>query len=133
MKKWLLFASAMCLVIVLAACGANSANNPANDAEANAETGAAVDEGAASSELVITASNWEFDQKEYKIKAGETVNVKIDSIDGLHSAKIQKTDYEVKNGKAVAVNIAEPGSYEIICNIPCGQGHRTMKSTLVVE
>ncbi|WP_028611966.1 hypothetical protein [Paenibacillus harenae] len=132
MKKWLLFAGAMCLVVVLAACGANNASNANTGANQEAEN-AIADSGAASSEIVITASNWEFDQKEYKIKAGETVNLKLDSIEGMHSAKIQKTDYEVNNGKTVAVNISEPGSYEIICNVPCGQGHRTMKSTLVVE
>ncbi len=128
MKKWLLFASAMCLVFVIAACGAS------NTKEENKEANTTVaDSGAASSDLVITASNWKFDQKEYKIKAGETVNLKLDSIDGMHSALIKKTDYEIKTGKSVAVNISEPGTYEMVCNIPCGAGHREMKTTLVVE
>lgn len=130
MKKWLLFASALCLVIVLAACGANSGNGGnAADNEA-VETSAG---GSAGSELVITASNWKFDQPEYKIKAGETVNVKLDSIDGMHGVQIKNTDYAIANGKTVAVSISNPGEYEMICNVPCGGGHRTMAAKLIVE
>ncbi|HTG68978.1 MAG TPA: plastocyanin/azurin family copper-binding protein [Candidatus Udaeobacter sp.] len=128
MKKWLLFASAMCLVFVIAACGAN------NTKEANKDVDTTVaDSGAASSDLVITASNWKFDQPEYKIKAGETVNVKLDSIEGMHGIQIKKTDYTISAGKAVPVTISEPGTYEMICNRPCGAGHIEMKATLVVE
>ncbi|CAM3999327.1 plastocyanin/azurin family copper-binding protein [Paenibacillus alkaliterrae] len=126
MKKWLLFASAICLVIVLAACGANSgANQQVNTSVA--------DSGAATSELVITASNWKFDKTEYKIKAGETFNLKLDSIDGMHGVQIKKTKYEIDNGKTVSVNFSEPGEYDMICSLPCGQGHRTMVAKLIVE
>ncbi|MNZ57440.1 hypothetical protein D3C78_754180 [compost metagenome] len=125
MKKWLLLASAMCLFIVLAACGAN--NNGGNN------SGAAAADSEATSEIVITASNWKFDQEEYKIKAGETVSIKLDSIEGMHSAKIQKTKYDIKKGNPVAVKFDKPGTYDIICNVPCGQGHTTMVSKLVVE
>ena len=128
MKKWLLFASALCLVFIIAACGANGTKE--DNKAANASV---ADSGAASSDLVITASNWKFDQKEYKIKAGETVNFKVESIDGMHGVEIKKTDYKLATGKTVAVNISEPGTYEMVCNVPCGGGHRDMKTTLVVE
>ncbi|WP_054028482.1 hypothetical protein [Bacillus sp. FJAT-28004] len=128
MKKWLLFASAMCLVVVIAACGTNTAKPE------NKETNTTVaDSGASSSDLVMTASNWKFDKKEYKIKAGETVNLKLDSVDGIHGVQIKKTDYKLANGDTIAVNISEPGSYEMICSVPCGAGHREMKAVLVVE
>ncbi|MGM0880119.1 MAG: cytochrome C oxidase subunit II [Bacillota bacterium] len=130
MKKWLLFASVMCVVFVIAACGTNKSTN--NAANQEVSTGVA-DSGAAASELVITASNWEFDQKEYKIKAGETVNLTLKSIDGVHGIQILKTDYEIDNGKTVPVNFTEAGTYELICSVQCGQGHRQMKTTLVVE
>ncbi|WP_424767249.1 cytochrome C oxidase subunit II [Paenibacillus sp. sgz302251] len=129
MKKWLLFASAMCLVIVLAACGANSNTNKETG---NTDT-TVTDGGTATSDLVITASNWKFDQEEYKIKAGETVNLKLDSIEGMHGVQIQKTKYLIANNKTVPVNFSEPGTYEMICSVPCGAGHREMKATLVVE
>ncbi|MCA0758038.1 cytochrome C oxidase subunit II [Paenibacillus sp. N4] len=128
MKKWLFFASVLCLVIVLAACGANSADSGNTGDKEAVQTG-----GAAGSELVITASNWKFNQAEYKIKAGETVNVKLDSIDGIHGVQIKNTDYAIANGKTVAVSISKPGEYEMICNVPCGGGHRTMAAKLIVE
>ncbi len=132
MKKWLLFASAMCLVIVLAACGTNKGNegtaaSPTDSVETSAGEG-----GAAAGEIVITASNYKFDKSEYKIKAGEATNIKLDSIDGLHGLQIRKTEYNIPNGKTVAVTIAEPGEYEIICNVPCGSGHTKMKTKLIV-
>lgn len=127
MKKWLLFACTMCLVVVLAACGTNTAK------EDNKPTNTAADSGATSSDLVMTASNWKFDQKEYRIKAGETVNIKLDSVDGIHGVQIKKTDYKMGNNETIEVNISEPGNYEMICSVPCGAGHTKMKAILVVE
>ncbi|OMF36021.1 hypothetical protein BK133_09835 [Paenibacillus sp. FSL H8-0548] len=126
MKKWLLFASVLCLVFIIAACGTNSTK------EENTEASTAAS-GSGAADLVITASNWKFDQKEYKIKAGETVNLKLDSVDGMHGVQIKKTDYVIDGGKTVAVNISKPGTYEMICSRPCGTGHAQMKTTLVVE
>lgn len=127
MKKYLLLASALCLVLVLAACGANNNTNKGGNNEA-------ADLGPATSELVITASNWEFDQKEYKIKAGETVNVSLKSIDGVHSVKILKSKFnDIKNNETAAVRFDEPGEYNIVCTVPCGKGHTTMKSKLIIE
>ncbi|MDQ0110984.1 cupredoxin domain-containing protein [Paenibacillus harenae] len=130
MKKWLLFASALCLVAVLAACGAKSDNQESNNA-GNGEA-VAADSGATGEEVVITASNWEFDQKEYKIKAGEATNITLKSTDGVHGVKIDKVD-NIANGQTKTVTVAEPGTYEMICSVPCGNGHRQMKATLVVE
>lgn len=130
MKKWLLFASALCLVVVLAACGAKSDNQESNNA-GNGEA-VAADSGAASAEVVITASNWEFDQKEYKIKAGEATNLTLKSTDGVHGVKIDKVE-NIATGQTKTVTVAEPGTYEMICSVPCGNGHREMKATLVVE
>jgi len=127
MKKWLILASVMCLAFVIAACGAgNSSNTPADNTSA-------ADPSEATSELVIQASNWKFDKDEYKIKAGETVNLKVDSIDGVHAIQILKTKYNVKNNQTLAVKFAEPGTYTIICSQPCGTGHSKMKATLIVE
>jgi cytochrome c oxidase subunit 2 len=68
MKKWLLFASAMCLVIVLAACGTNKGNEGANTAPTDNVEASAGEGEIASGELVITASNYKFDKKEYQRK-----------------------------------------------------------------
>lgn len=129
MKKWLIFAGAMCLAVILAACGANSNN------QESTETGGAVanDSGSAAAELVISAHNWEFDQAEYKIKAGEATNISLKSTDGVHGIQIKNVGASIGTGKTKTVTVDEPGTYEIICNVPCGNGHGKMKAMLVVE
>ncbi|MDQ6423011.1 cupredoxin domain-containing protein [Paenibacillus sp. LHD-117] len=129
MKKWIAFASVMALTLIIAACGANSSggNNSGNNAGAAVNTGAEP-----TSEVVLTASSWEFDQQEYQIKAGEPVALTLKSVDGVHGVQILKTAYKIGNNKTVTVQFDEPGTYEIICNIQCGVGHGKMKATLVV-
>lgn len=58
MKKGMAWLAACMLILVLAACGnANDSNSQASEPEV-----------AASEQLVIKASNYEFDQPEYRIK-----------------------------------------------------------------
>lgn len=130
MKKWFIFASVFALVLVIAACGSNSGNNGGNSGSTSNES---AEQAAPTSELVITAKNWEFDQEEYKIKAGEAVGLTLKSVDGVHGLQILKTDYEVDNDKTVTVQFDKPGTYDLICSVPCGPGHRTMTAKLVVE
>lgn len=131
MKKWLVFASMLALALVIAACGANSDNSKGTTGAAN--NGAGNEAQASDSEVVITAKNWEFDQKEYRVKAGETVDLTVKSAGGVHGVRILKTDYNIGNNKTVAVNFDKPGTYEMICSVPCGGGHATMKAKLIVE
>lgn len=128
MKKWFLFASVFALVLVIAACGANSGSN--NDGSANSGN---MEQAAPTSELVITATSWEFDAEEYKIKAGEAVGLTVKSIDGVHGVQIVDTDYEIDNNQTVTVQFDKPGTYNMICSVLCGTGHRTMTAKLIVE
>jgi cytochrome c oxidase subunit II len=130
MKKWFIFASVFSLVLVIAACGANTGSNNETSGAANSGNAEQV---ASDSEIVITAKNWEFDQEEYKIKAGEAVGLTLKSIDGVHGVQILETDYEIDNNKTVTVQFDEPGTYNMICSVPCGTGHRTMTAKLIVE
>ncbi|MBH5317341.1 cupredoxin domain-containing protein [Paenibacillus sp. GSMTC-2017] len=132
MKKWLAFASILGLALVIAACGANGKeSNTAGNGAGNKE---AVETGSEStSEVVITASDWEFDQQEYKIKAGENVDLTLKSVGSIHGVSILKSDYSIKNNKTISVKFDEPGTYDMICSIPCGAGHRLMKAKLIVE
>lgn len=116
MKKLLaLFASLS--ILLLAACGVG------DSAESDAKL--------ADQKLNIDATNWAFDQEEYKIKAGE-VSILLDNKDGMHSILISETGDEIAAGKAKTLDL-EPGTYTMICNIICGAGHAEMKSTLIVE
>ena len=120
-----MLASAMCLAFVIAACGSNSSNSGGtNDAAASSNL---------EPDLVIQASNWKFDQEDYAIKAGEPVNIKLDSVEGVHALKINKTKYTIKNDQTITVNFDKPGTYKIICSLPCGTGHSQMVANLIVE
>ncbi|MCU6710329.1 cupredoxin domain-containing protein [Paenibacillus sp. J5C_2022] len=134
MKKWVVFISILSIALVVAACGANSGGNkPAGGtAEGSGEENSAP--ASSGSGLTITASNWEFDKEEYKIKAGEKIDLTFKSIDGVHGMTIMKTDYKnIGMDETVAVKIDEPGTYNIVCSVSCGVGHAKMRAKLIVE
>ncbi|XEC93263.1 cytochrome C oxidase subunit II [Paenibacillus tarimensis] len=84
--------------------------------------------------LKIQASDWEFDQAEYRVKAGETYKVTLQNKSGFHGVEIANTDIKLDKDHASEEYVFEnPGTYEIICNVPCGEGHLQMKSVLIVE
>lgn len=129
MKKWLVLATITALMSILIACGSNTNNGQAKPA---APINVSEDE-IASGTLTITASNWKFDKEYYAIRSGEAVDLTVNSIDGVHGVEIIGTDYNhIVNNKTTSVTITEPGTYEIRCSVPCGAGHKTMTSKIVV-
>ncbi|URN92799.1 MAG: cytochrome C oxidase subunit II [Candidatus Pristimantibacillus lignocellulolyticus] len=130
MKKWLVLALVSALMVVLMACGSTSNSN--GSAAPAAPIKVSEDEIATGS-LVITASDWKFDKEYYAIRAGESVELTVDSISGVHGVEILDTEYNnIINNKTTTVTITEPGTYNIRCSVPCGSGHRTMTTKLVV-
>lgn len=120
MKKIAFWAIAAAVVLALTGCGAQE-SKPAG--------------GAAAGELKIEASNWKFDQAEYKVKAGEPVKLTVVNKGGVHSVAIKEFAVDVQGGKSTTFTPDKPGSYDILCNIPCGSNeqHTGMKATLIVE
>ena len=120
---WKMISIAVPLIIsaVLVACGGGSGSK----APAVEPNGNNVD-------LVIEASNWEFNEKEYRVKAGDTVKLTFKNVQGMHGIDIRGMNISLR-GDEQTIFVAQPGTYDIICNIPCGQGHSTMKSKLIVE
>ncbi|URN94446.1 MAG: cytochrome C oxidase subunit II [Candidatus Pristimantibacillus lignocellulolyticus] len=80
-----------------------------------------------------------FNQAEFTAKAGETVILKFSNKSGLHGIDIAKlidsNGVEVKLNKdnpETQVTFTEAKEYLIECNIPCGQGHKTMHAKLII-
>lgn len=128
MKKWLLATVLLSVLFVLAACGGKDTG----DATGQVENTAPSETSNVSNEINITGINFEFDQAEYTVKAGEEVKVIFANEEGMHGIAIDGLDVDIKGDGEAIFTPTEPGEYTIYCNIPCGAGHDDMKSTLIV-
>ncbi|MFD2657047.1 cytochrome C oxidase subunit II [Gracilibacillus thailandensis] len=123
MKKILLTMMTLSLALVLAACGSGDDEGSSNNnEEAASGDGETVD---------IQASNWQFDQEEYTVPAGE-VTVNLTNEEGFHGIEIEGTDIALDDAGSQTATL-EPGEYTIRCSIQCGPGHDDMVATLIVE
>lgn len=123
LKKIASLAAVTLLAGTLAACGGGDGGK--QSAPAVEPTGNTV-------EVTIEGKNFEFNEKEYRVKAGDTVNLTYANVQGMHGIDIRGMNIKMKDGEKVSF-VAQPGTYEIICNIMCGTGHNQMKSKLIVE
>lgn len=128
MKKVLALIISCILLMTLSACGGdNSSSNSSNSGVS--DTGVAPSE-----EIVIKASNYAFDQKEYRIKQGETVKIVFENDEGNHGVMIPGLDLQLsKKNPSQVITADKPGEYEIVCSVMCGSGHSGMTSKLIIE
>lgn len=105
----------------LTACGGTQPDTPAAGTEA------------ADAELVIKATNYQFDQPEYHIKAGESVRVILDAT-GNHGLQVKELGLKLDpNQTEQVITPDKPGTYEFSCTIMCGPGHKDMQAKLIVD
>ncbi|WP_010497022.1 cupredoxin domain-containing protein [Paenibacillus elgii] len=124
MKKWIVSVAAVGMIFALSACGAKETPKAAEQANGNP----------AAQQVKLVATNFQFDQKEYKVKKGEDVTFSLENKQGMHAVQISGVNVGLdNNNKTKTVKIDKAGTYDIVCSLPCGQGHATMKSTLIVE
>jgi len=85
--------------------------------------------------LEIVATNWDFDQDVYTVKAGSTMIVKLVNREGLHGISISGLGVELQDSHlSQEVTFGEAGEeYEITCIVLCGTGHLDMKAKIVVQ
>ena len=114
------------LALALAACGGNKENS--------GSSGSSEPSGSqtASEEIVIKASNWEFDKPEYIVPKDTPVKITLE-LDGGHGIKVKGTDINLGPGNTSTVVTLKEGTYEFKCSIICGKGHNDMVSKLVVQ
>lgn len=113
-------AAMLTLAAVLAACSSQQ-----DDAGADSST-------MATSELTIKAVNYQFDQAEYHVKAGEPVKITLDS-KGNHGIEIKELDVKLSPSRKSQVITPKAGTYEFVCTILCGSGHSDMQARLIVK
>ncbi|MFC5405270.1 cytochrome C oxidase subunit II [Cohnella soli] len=84
--------------------------------------------------LRIKATNYEFDEKEYHVKAGTNYKIKFSNTLGNHGVEVVGLGIEMsKDAPELEFTFDKPGTYELHCSIMCGSGHGTMKSKIIVE
>jgi cytochrome c oxidase subunit II len=84
-------------------------------------------------DLVVTAKNFAFDQPEYHVKASKTLKVTLKIEEGMHGIYIPDLNVTMNEAGDTTIDASKPGTYEIVCSVPCGTGHLNMKAKLVVE
>ncbi|MCM3783318.1 cytochrome C oxidase subunit II [Neobacillus mesonae] len=125
MKKASFLLITMILLFVLAACGQDSENS-----------GSAITEPevAASDEIVIKATDYEFDQPEYRIKKGVPVRIVYENAEGNHGIIVPGLSLQLdRDTTSKVITPEETGEFEIACSVFCGTGHSTMISKIIVE
>lgn len=137
MRKSILATILLGLILVLAACGGSNNDSNTNDEVDNSaeqtEDSGSSENATANNDFEIKATNWDFDQAEYVVEAGEEVNVTLVNEEGMHGIAIDDLDVKVDGDGEATFTPTEPGEYKIYCSVPCGQGHDDMTSTLIVQ
>ncbi len=88
-------------------------------------------------EFVVTAKKFEFIPGTINVNQGDKVKLIVTSTDAAHGIFI--SDYKINERlnsgetKIIEFTADKKGEFPIICNVPCGSGHRSMRGSLVVN
>jgi cytochrome c oxidase subunit 2 len=119
------------LILLVAASIALSACGKSTPAAAPSSSAQQSSSGVA--EIKLTATNYEFDQKEIHVKKGDKVKLTLDSKQGMHGIAIADFNVDLKQSGSVEFVADKAGTFEYICSVMCGAGHMEMKGKLIVE
>ncbi|MNH79338.1 Alternative cytochrome c oxidase subunit 2 [compost metagenome] len=124
MKKTIALLLSAMLLLILSACGGTQANN--NSAGESNVTPKA--------ELVIKATNYQFDQQVYHLKKDVPVKIVFKNESGNHGVIIPKLNLQLDSEhESAVVTPTEAGEFDISCSVMCGTGHSQMIAKIVVE
>ena len=79
----------------------------------------------------VDASRWEYSPETITVKKGEYVTIVINSKDTSHGISIP--DFGVSGVESVEFIADKVGNFEFKCPTFCGEGHKDMKGTIIVE
>lgn len=86
--------------------------------------------------ITISVSDWSFSPNMINVTKGEKVQLKLVGGTGIHSLAIPGLDMNVRveAGQTVVVDLPTDtaGTFDAMCRIPCGAGHKEMKATVVI-
>ena len=85
----------------------------------------------------ITSQQWKFEPNTIAVKQGQTVVIRITSVDVPHGFALD--DYNIYTfvppGQTVDIKFiaTEKGTFEFFCNVYCGEGHSNHRGMLIVS
>jgi cytochrome c oxidase subunit 2 len=84
----------------------------------------------------ITAKKFEFEPAEITLKKGEEVVIELTTLDRSHGFKVPALGWRVEAlpGETVRLRVTpdKEGSFEVTCDVFCGEGHEEMEAKIVV-
>lgn len=88
-------------------------------------------------EFNLRSFNWGFDPSVMEVNAGDMVVLHMTSDDIDHGIGINEflLNKRIQPGRVTNAEFLadKRGTFEIYCSVPCGEGHLTMKSKLIVK
>ncbi|KGE18598.1 cupredoxin domain-containing protein [Paenibacillus wynnii] len=128
-RKFTLLLSIL-FILILTACGNNTTNK-----EVSGNNSGITDTGVApETELVIKATNYSFDSKEYHLKKGVPVKIIFENESGNHGILIPEFNLKLNRENTSQVIIPEEaGTFEMSCSVMCGSGHSAMIAKIIVD
>ncbi len=125
-------------LLLFGCTGSGNQGYKANDnsiAAANGGSGSMPQAGVV--EINMTAKDWAFDPGTITVHKGDTVKLHITSLDVTHGFALP--DYGINEqivpGQTTDITFVadKSGTFGFRCSVMCGQGHRQMTGTLVVQ
>lgn len=87
--------------------------------------------------MTIAVDNWSFSPNVINVKQGEKITLQLIGGDGIHSFAVPELglNVRVEPGQTVSVELPtdQAGTFDAMCRIPCGPGHKDMKATIVIS
>jgi heme/copper-type cytochrome/quinol oxidase subunit 2 len=138
-KKILMIIMAFLMVFALAACGSSDDKESGKETETTTvtpkeeKTPEKIEPTGNVVEVNVKMTNFQFDTKEIKAKAGDTIKLTVANETGGHGFAIDEFGVDVKGGETVEFIADQKGEFEYYCSLMCGTGHDNMVGKLIVE
>ena len=118
--------------------------NTTEDAGGDGQNGTSVDvdanvdlEVSAPRVIAVAADTWSFTPSTITAKKGEKVTLRITAVNGTHGFMVPDLGINAAIAAGQTVSVTLPtdttGTFGGYCSIPCGQGHKDMRVTVIIS
>ncbi|MWV45118.1 cytochrome C oxidase subunit II [Paenibacillus sp. HJL G12] len=128
MKKWMTLGLTLLLVFALSACGSKTNSNTSGNTSSSGGTSAG-----GTQEIKVTATNFQFEPAEIKVKKGDKVKITLENKEGAHGLEISDFNVNLQKDGSAEFTADKAGEHEFHCSVMCGAGHDSMVGKIIVE